>query len=138
VIGFFIENSTLDEFKEKRVIEAGSKYANGSVRLFIGKFLRPRGYFGVDVEQGRSVDLIVHAERLIDELGEESCGILISTELLEPAYGCGNVIDSLKRTLKKDGLSFLTTKSAGFSVSLLSIRFLVIRNLSSSEDILRF
>jgi len=114
VIEFFIENSTLDEFKEKRVIEVGSKYVNGSVRPFIEKFLRPKEYVGVDIEMGKYVDSIVPAERLVEEFGEESFDILVSTELLEHVSDWRNVIDNFKRTLKKDGLLFLTTRSLGF------------------------
>ncbi|MCJ7463265.1 MAG: class I SAM-dependent methyltransferase [Thermoplasmata archaeon] len=110
----FIENSTSDEFKEKRVIEVGSRYVNGSVRSFVEKFLQPREYVGVDIEMGKCVDMIVPAERLIDEFGEESFDILISTELLEHVSDWRNVIGNFKRILKKDGLLFLTTRSIGF------------------------
>ena len=42
VLEFFIENTKSDEFEGKRVIEVGSKYANGSVRPLIEKFLKPK------------------------------------------------------------------------------------------------
>ena len=63
---------------------------------------------------GKYVDSIVPAERLVEEFGEESFDILVSTELLEHVSDWRNVIDNFKRTLKKDGLLFLTTRSLGF------------------------
>ena len=42
VLEFFIKNTKSDEFEEKRVIEVGSKYVNGSVRPLIEKFLKPK------------------------------------------------------------------------------------------------
>jgi len=38
VIEFFIERAKPEEFNDKKVLEIGSKYINGSVRPLIGKF----------------------------------------------------------------------------------------------------
>jgi len=78
MIEFFIENIERKEFKDKRVLEVGSRYVNGSVRPLIERFCSLREYAGIDIEAGKFIDLILPAEKLV-----ESFGIAISTELLE-------------------------------------------------------
>ena len=48
VLEFFMDNVNVEEFKDKRVLEVGSKYVNGSVRPFIERFLGPKEYIGAD------------------------------------------------------------------------------------------
>jgi hypothetical protein len=38
VLEFFIDNTMAEDFAQKRVLEVGSKYVNGSVRPIIEKF----------------------------------------------------------------------------------------------------
>ena len=57
VIEFFFENTTVEEFRGKKVLEIGSRYVNGSVRPFVERFLMPASYVGIDIEQGRYVRL---------------------------------------------------------------------------------
>jgi hypothetical protein len=52
MIEFFIENVEREEFKDKRVLEVGSKYVNGSVRLLIERSCSPKEYVSVDIEPG--------------------------------------------------------------------------------------
>ena len=103
VLEFFIENTESDEFEGKRVIEVGSKYVNGSVRLLIEKFLKPKEYIGVDLEKGKFVDVVLDAEKLVDYFGKESFDIVVSTELLEHVTDWRSVINNMKEILKKDG-----------------------------------
>ena len=60
IIDWFIEeiSSDSDQFKNKRILEVGSKYVNGSVRPLIEKFCFPREYIGIDIEQGKYVDIV--------------------------------------------------------------------------------
>jgi len=44
VLELFAEEVNIDEFKNKRVLEIGSKYVNGSVRPIVEKFLLPKEY----------------------------------------------------------------------------------------------
>jgi len=103
VLEFFIENAKSDEFEEKRVIEVGSKYVNGSVRPMIEKFLNPKEYVGVDIEKGKFVDVILDAEKLVDYFGKESFDVVISTELLEHVTNWRSIINNMKEILKKNG-----------------------------------
>ncbi len=114
VLEFFIENAKLEEFKYNRVIEVGSKYVNGSVRPIIEKFLGPKEYIGVDIEQGKFVDVVCNAEKLVEYFGEEYFDVVISTELLEHVKDWRNVIQNMKNILKPGGYIYITTRSKGF------------------------
>jgi hypothetical protein len=83
VIEFFIENVEREEFENKRVLEVGSKYVNGSVRPLIEHFYSPKEYLGVDIEHRKFVDVILPAEKLVEHFGPESFDVVIATELLE-------------------------------------------------------
>ena len=109
---FFIENSAIEEFHGKRVLEVGP--GDASVRPFVERFLRPREYIGVDIKQGKYVDLIVPAERLVKYFGPESFDVIIATELLEHVIDWRCVINNMKRVLKKGGYMYITTRSLGY------------------------
>ena len=114
VIEFFIENVEKEEFWNKRVLEVGSKYVNGSVRPFIERFCSPKEYLGIDIEYGRFVDLILPAEKLVDCFGPESFDVVIATELLEHVQNWRLVVSNLKDVLKRGGHIYITTRSRGF------------------------
>jgi len=100
VIGFFIENVERKEFEDKRILEVGSRYTNGSVRPLIERFCSPREYFGVDIEAGKFVDLVLPAEKLVEYFGPESFDIVICTEVLEHVQNWRLVVDNMKGVLK--------------------------------------
>jgi len=85
VLEFFMENVKKEEFENKKILEVGSKYVNGSVRPIVKKFLEPKEYIGVDIENGKYIDVI------------------ISTELLEHVQDWRSVIINMKNVLKKGG-----------------------------------
>jgi len=114
VMEFFIEEVKTEEFRNKRVLEVGSKYVNGSVRPLIEKFLSPREYIGVDIESGRYVDAIVPAEKLVEYFGSESFDVVIATELLEHVKDWRLVINNMKQVLRPGGYIYITTRSKGF------------------------
>jgi len=117
IIEWFVDDiiQNPSEFKGKRVLEVGSKYVNGSVRPFIEKLGYPQEYIGIDIEEGKYVDMVLSAEKLVDCFGEESFDIVISTELLEHVWGWRVVIQNMKGVLKEKGLIFITTCSYGFN-----------------------
>ena len=80
-----MENVKKEEFENKKILEVGSKYVNGSVRPIVKKFLEPKEYIGVDIENGKYIDVI------------------ISTELLEHVQDWRSVIINMKNVLKKGG-----------------------------------
>lgn len=114
VIEFFIEEVRMDEFKGKRVLEVGSKYVNGSIRPLIERFVCPKEYIGVDIEDGKYVDIVLAAENLLEHFGPESFDVVISTELLEHACDWRLVISNMKEILKPAGHIYITTRSFGF------------------------
>lgn len=114
VLELFIDDTKLEEFKNKRVLEVGSKYVNGSVRPLIEKFFSPKEYIGVDVESGKFVDLILPAEKILDRFGSESFDFVISTELLEHVVDWRLVVRNMKEVLKHGGYIYVTTRLKGF------------------------
>lgn len=112
VYEFFIENSVIEEFHGKRVLEIGP--GDASVRPFIERFLRPKEYIGVDIKHGKYVDLIVPAERLVKSFGPESFDAVIATELLEHVLDWRCAINNMKAVLKRGGCMYTTTRSLGY------------------------
>ncbi len=114
VIEFFIENLKKEEINNKKVLEVGSKYVNGSVRPIIEKFLQPEKYVGIDIEQGKFVDEVLTAEKLIEHFGQQSFDVVISTEMLEHVKDWRIVIHNMKGVLKEGGYLYITTCSKGY------------------------
>lgn len=114
VIEFFIESIELTEFKNKEVLEIGSRYVNGSVRPIIEKFTHPKKYIGIDIEYGKYVDIILSAEKITEYFGEESFDVVIATELLEHVKDWRIVIENMKKVVRKGGYIYITTRSRGF------------------------
>ena len=114
VIEFFINSIDCAEFEGKDVLEVGSKYVNGSVRPLIEKFCKPNKYVGVDIENGKFVDFIVPAEKLVEFFGINKFDVVISTEMLEHIRDWRIVINNLKEVLKPGGIIYITTRSKGF------------------------
>jgi SAM-dependent methyltransferase len=114
VLEFFIESIKAEEFNEKRILEVGSKYVNGSVRPLIEGFFSPQEYIGVDIESGKFVDLILPAEKILDHFGPESFDVVISTELLEHIVDWRLAVNNMKMILKRTGYIYITTRSRGF------------------------
>jgi len=106
--------STPEDFHNKSVIEVGSKDVNGSVRPTVTNFGKPSSYIGVDISNGKYVDMIVPAEKIVEKFGENAFDIVISTEMLEHVFDWKIVIDNLKRILKPGGTMIITTRSYGF------------------------
>ena len=114
VLDFFLRNVDCNEFNNKRILEVGSKFVNGSVRPLIERFCHPKEYVGIDVEPGKYVDLVLPAERLIDHFGPKSFDVVISTEVLEHVFDWRLVINNMKEVLRCGGYIYITTRSHGF------------------------
>lgn len=115
-IMFLMEIFNIKEFKNKRILEVGSRYVNGSVRPIIERFLSPGEYIGIDIESGKNVDKILPAEDILKAFNKESFDIVISTEVLEHVKDWRLVINNFKEVLKKGGSLYVTTRSKGFHV----------------------
>ncbi|MEM2196979.1 MAG: methyltransferase domain-containing protein [Sulfolobales archaeon] len=99
VLEFFIENIRPEEFKDKRVLEVGSRYVNGSVRPLIKRFMQPKEYIDIDIEPGEYVDVVLPAEKLVEYFDSESFDVVISTETLEHVKDWRKVITNMKNVL---------------------------------------
>ncbi|GGP19003.1 hypothetical protein GCM10007981_00930 [Thermocladium modestius] len=107
VIEFFHHYAEVDEFKDKVVLEIGSKYVNGSVRPFIEKFLKPKLYIGIDLEPGLYVDIVTTAEAATNIFGVNRFDVVISTEVIEHVYDWQRVINAIKEVLKPGGYIYI-------------------------------
>jgi SAM-dependent methyltransferase len=84
------------------------------VRPLIEKFFKPREYIGVDIEEGKFVDIVCDAENLVDYFCKETFDVVIATELLEHVKDWRKVINNMKEVLKPNGYIYITTRSKGF------------------------
>jgi hypothetical protein len=94
-------------FKERSVIEIGSLNLNGSVReLFEGC-----SYLGLDVGEGRDVDLVCHGENY----GGAASGtdVVISCEAMEHNPQWKKTWLNTLRLVKEDGLVVMTCATPG-------------------------
>ncbi len=114
IVEFFINNVSKEDFQDKRILEVGSCYVNGSVRPFIENYLSPREYIGVDIQKGLHVDEVVPAERILEHFGKGSFDTVVTTEMLEHAPDWRLVINNLKAVLRHNGVLYLTTRSRGY------------------------
>jgi SAM-dependent methyltransferase len=114
ILEFVINNTEPSDFNGKRILEVGSRYVNGSVRPYIFKLSRPESYVGVDIEEGKFVDVVLDAEKLVDHFGENSFDVVISCETVEHVENWRLVFENIKRVLKPNGLLILTTVTPGF------------------------
>ena len=83
VVEFFLQNLRKEEFQNKKVLEIGSKNVNGSLRPIIERLLDPKEYIGIDIEEGKGVDLVLPVEKLTNIFKEETFDVIICTEVIE-------------------------------------------------------
>jgi SAM-dependent methyltransferase len=101
------------EVKGKRVLEIGSYNENGTVRPII-TLLEPKQYIGIDIMEGRNVDIVCKVEDIIKKFGKGSFDLVISTELLEHVQDWKLAVSNMKNVLADGGILILTTRSRGF------------------------
>jgi len=112
-LDFGKKHLTEDICKGKRVLEAGAKNINGSLRQHI-ESLKPLSYIGTDIEIGPGVDHLCSALSLSTLYPENSFDLVVCTETLEHIYNWASAIDNLKYVCKATGHILLTTRSPGF------------------------
>jgi len=112
-IEFGKANLTVENIKNKSVLEVGSVNINGSLRSII-EALEPSLYIGVDIHMAPGVDVICNADNLVNHFGQEKFDVLISTEMLEHVSNWQEVVSNFKKVLKPNGILLITTRSIGF------------------------
>lgn len=90
-----------DYFQNKRVLEAGSMYINGSVR----DYFENCDYIGIDVGEGKDVDVVCNAS---EYKSEEKFDTIISCEMLEHSRTWETDLWNMYRLLKPNGLLIIT------------------------------
>jgi len=113
-IEFGVKHLTIREVKDKKIIEVGSCDMNGSLRPIIESWGEPAKYTGVDIIDGKGVDIICAAEDILEKFGKESFDVIISTELLEHIRDWKKAITNIKNVCKTNGIILITTRSFGF------------------------
>ena len=112
IIDWFQNSPKQEEFKGKTVLEIGSYNVNGSVRPLIEN-LQPQNYLGIDLQNGPNVDLVLPAEKLLEEFGPEKFDVVISTETLEHVLDWRLIIGNMKAVLKEGGYIYITVPTVG-------------------------
>ena len=102
-----------EEVEGKEVIEIGARDVNGSIRPVIENW-HPAKYIGVDIQEGRGVDVICDAEEVLNKFGKESFDVVISNEMFEHIRDWKKVISNIKNICKPGGIILVTTRSKGF------------------------
>ena len=112
-IAFGRDHLRADDVAGKDVLEVGALHVNGSIRQVVEP-LAPRRYVGTDARPGPGVDEICAAERLVERFGPESFDVVLATGVLEHIADWRAAIGSMKRVLRPDGVTLITTVSPGF------------------------
>lgn len=97
-----LENISVDEIMGKRILEVGSLDVNGTLRYGIQR-MNPSEYIGIDIEEGRGVDVICNAENLAEKFGEESFDFVLSTCMLEHVQDWKICVSQIKHVCKREG-----------------------------------
>jgi len=77
------------------------------VRPLIESFA-PSSYIGIDIQAGKSVDLVLDAEKILDHFGHHAFDAVISTEALEHVVDWKLIVNNMKETLKPGGYIYVT------------------------------
>ena len=96
-----------DNFQQAKVLEVGSLDINGSVR----QFFHVCDYTGIDVGEGRGVDLVVGGQDY--DAPDESFDTVISAECFEHNPYWVETFQNMIRVCKKEGLVVMTCATTG-------------------------
>lgn len=96
-----------DQFVNKKVLEVGSLDINGSVR----QFFENCDYIGIDVGEGRGVDLVVAGQEY--DAPDNSYDTVISCECLEHNPFWMETFINMHRLCKPGGLVVMTCATTG-------------------------
>ena len=112
IIDWFQNRLKQEEFMGKTVLEVGSYNVNGSVRPLVEN-LHTKNYLGIDLQNGPGVDLVLPAEKLIEEFGPERFDAVISTETIEHIIDWRIILGNIKTVLKEGGYIYLSVPTVG-------------------------
>ena len=96
-----------DRFKDVRVLEVGSLDINGSIR----QCFESCDYVGVDLEEGKGVDLAKEGQLL--DFPTRSFDVVASAECLEHNPFWAETVVNMLRMMKEDGMISISCASYG-------------------------
>lgn len=99
---YWVKSMHPDYFYRPTVIDVGSLDINGNNRQF---FHEPN-YTGIDIVQGKNVDIVGKAHEVLPNLPQAD--VIISTEMLEHDKFWNYSLDAMWNKLKKGGLLLIT------------------------------
>jgi len=94
IIEWFKKNIISEEITGKDILEVGSLDVNGSVRPYI-ESLHPNSYLGIDMSEGKGVDLVLNANNILKYFGNKRFDVVICTDMLEHVYYWRTVINNM-------------------------------------------
>lgn len=97
-----------DYFTNTSIVEMGSLNINGTVRIL---FENPTQYVGIDLGEGKDVDVVCKAEEY--DAPDESFDVAISAECFEHNSAWAETFENMYRLTKKGGLVTFTCASEG-------------------------
>lgn len=109
---FGIENLEPGHIQGKRILEVGSQDVNGGLRKIVMRN-NPAEYIGIDIEDGKGVDLLLSYEDLIDKFGEDSFDLVITTSTLEHVANWKEFLDTITMVCKPEGHILLSVPRSG-------------------------
>lgn len=110
---FVWKNLKVDEIKNKRIIEFGSRTDGDSIRNVFEKW-GCKKYIGIDYVAGKNVDVVCNAENILDTFQKNSFDIVLCFEMMEHIADWRKAISNIKNICKEKGIIFITTRSRGF------------------------
>lgn len=97
-----------------KVLDVGSRNINGSLKeLFSG---RCQEYIGLDLCDGKGVDIVADAENLLEIFPGDTFDCVVCCETLEHTKNPLLIVENMRKVLKPGGWLFITTPSIGHPI----------------------
>jgi predicted SAM-dependent methyltransferase len=100
VLNWMKETSCLLPRDLGNVLDVGSLNVNGSAREVYKLFT---SYIGIDMREGKDVDIVMNAHDLVNQFGENSIDTIVCMNTLEHDDKFWLTLEAMNRVLKQDG-----------------------------------
>lgn len=100
IINWMKETRPLLPYDLGDVLDVGSLNINDSAREVYTQF---KSYVGIDMMEGKDVDIVMNAHNLVNKFGEESIDTIVCVNTLEHDDKFWLTIRAMNRVLKKGG-----------------------------------
>ena len=99
----FIKQKVSGNLSDKTVLEVGSRDIRGSIRDYI-ETLQPKEYVGIDIIEGKGVDVILDIHNLVNHFGENVFDMVICSDTLEHIEKLESAAVNMHGVLKTGGI----------------------------------